>query len=340
MLLNDLLLFAVELLIALAALNLLFIHLTRTPGDPVQNVVLRVVQPPAYLFFQWVMALFVCFAVGSALLRTPGSVIAARYPELTPDAVDKLLQSGMPDWMAGGTVAILLSFTGIIFVFITAAQRLDRKTWDVKEADTVTRLLRAYSFLLNDWGWALLALTVIGGILLFNTRLPQQAALLPDLLPRALSGDLGDSARTTALLTLLGVAGLGLWVLIELYTALQASAARGWTQVPGVITSSRLRVSFGSRGARYYHAAIAYSYEAHGTTLKSERIHFGGASDTRADAWRLLERFPAGTAVTVCHHPNNPADAVLLTDARGRSVMNALLTFAAAVLIGLSLIPL
>ena len=92
---------------------------------------------------------------------------------------------------------------------------------------------------------------------------------------------------------------------------LKAQRAKSWPSVLGKVLESSMRAVLDNRG-RTYQAYILYEYAVGGVTHRSDvwRLGVGSSSFTKAST-RAVERYPAGTAVTVFFDPDNPADAIL-----------------------------
>jgi len=87
--------------------------------------------------------------------------------------------------------------------------------------------------------------------------------------------------------------------------------AFGFEATPGVITSSRVRVDSDGEGTSYT-PLINYRYTVGGNQLTGNTIQHGAFEVRPCSAHRLVERFPAGSPVTVYYNPRQPSDSILL----------------------------
>ena len=111
------------------------------------------------------------------------------------------------------------------------------------------------------------------------------------------------------------IAGLAAISLLALATAretiqlLRARSSRRWPVVPGRIVRSALaRGALGNRSGAA--PDIEYEFEVDGARFSGSRISF---HEVHATAYSLgmVDRYPEGKAVNVCHHPTKPGLAVL-----------------------------
>lgn len=88
---------------------------------------------------------------------------------------------------------------------------------------------------------------------------------------------------------------------------------RRWRRVPGVVLSTHL-VGMSSKGstARSYRPVVQYRYTVEGTEYRGDvythGMHSGGHKPW---AQRIIDRYPAGQAITVLHHPTQPERACI-----------------------------
>jgi hypothetical protein len=121
------------------------------------------------------------------------------------------------------------------------------------------------------------------------------------------------------LILLLGIGGLYLIGLGTERWWAQHVAITSWPSVPGVVTSSQMTTSRGSKGSTNYHAEISYSYWV--STLGSQPLRstkllaIGDSHDGDYDtAARRLALFPLNASIKVYHHPGNARDSFILND--------------------------
>jgi hypothetical protein len=92
---------------------------------------------------------------------------------------------------------------------------------------------------------------------------------------------------------------------------LRGHASTGWPAVPGIIQESSVEYQSSSKGGTY-HARIRYTYVLEDTTRSGSRVTYGdfGTSDP-SHAQNIVNRYPAGRAVTVHYMPGDPDESVL-----------------------------
>lgn len=103
---------------------------------------------------------------------------------------------------------------------------------------------------------------------------------------------------------------------LELQERLQnAQASQHWPGASGVVLASETRATTVTRGKRQvaaYRAFILYSYAVNGKSFEGQRLHFAYEADEQKQlSDDIVRRFPAGSAVTVYHHPRQPRLSVL-----------------------------
>jgi hypothetical protein len=97
---------------------------------------------------------------------------------------------------------------------------------------------------------------------------------------------------------------------------LTSLGSASWPQVEGRVTSSELvSAERPDRWGHYavYKAAVRYAYEVGGESYHGDRVTFTHA-EFRRDRQRMKQiaaAYPAGSAVTVYHHPRRPGVATL-----------------------------
>jgi hypothetical protein len=111
--------------------------------------------------------------------------------------------------------------------------------------------------------------------------------------------------------------GVGFFLLVRLIMAFRlASQSQGWTSTMGQIKISKVQFK-DNNGADSYPATsylpnVEYSFTVMGLKYRGTRIAFGmDITGTRSKAEKIINRFPAGSAVVVYYDPNNPAESVL-----------------------------
>jgi hypothetical protein len=122
---------------------------------------------------------------------------------------------------------------------------------------------------------------------------------------------------------------------------LRAKQSAQWPQAKGVITVSRLEVSY-YRQRKAFRALIQYRYRVGDTSYSSAQLSFNKYHAAPSAAWQgVLDTYPVGKPVDVFYDPQNPAFAILepgLNEGLGfayHMVLFFIASFAAAFLIAL-----
>lgn len=95
-----------------------------------------------------------------------------------------------------------------------------------------------------------------------------------------------------------------------------AAESKGWPAVDGEIVRSNIveEVSTTSpgRGSRTYRPTIRYRYRVGDADLEGERVSLGEfATENRADADVVVQRYPVGRRLPVHYRPGSPETSVL-----------------------------
>jgi hypothetical protein len=116
---------------------------------------------------------------------------------------------------------------------------------------------------------------------------------------------------------LLGV-GFFLLIFLGFFSGfVRALQSRRWPQTQGRVTESEVRESSrqdddSSHKLSYsYEPRVCYSYTVDGKILESRQIAIGVVLGSKADAAKVIARYPVGARVTVYHHARKPYLAVL-----------------------------
>jgi hypothetical protein len=129
-------------------------------------------------------------------------------------------------------------------------------------------------------------------------------------LPREWLPFLDTTAGTIALFALPVVVMIGAMIA---NVGLKMHRAKGWLQVEGRITRSKLMVRRPSAGNDIGTAVnvpdIAYSFMAGGLSYQGRRVSLGDISGKFAE--EAVRRYPVGSVVTVYYDPADPSDCVL-----------------------------
>lgn len=95
-----------------------------------------------------------------------------------------------------------------------------------------------------------------------------------------------------------------------------------YPHAPGTITHSQVVERGNSDGdGTLYGFEVRYAYEVDGRRYEGTRYRYASwSSSDRAMAADAVRRFPVGARVPVFHHPEAPADAVLVTGVQGHDL--------------------
>ncbi len=103
-------------------------------------------------------------------------------------------------------------------------------------------------------------------------------------------------------------------------TLLTANASKNWQTVEGKVISSTVDSKRGTKGGTTYHAEVLYEFTVNGQKQSSNDIAFGSfSSSDPSHARSIVNRYPAGSQVTVHHSPSDPAKAVLEVGISGQT---------------------
>lgn len=112
---------------------------------------------------------------------------------------------------------------------------------------------------------------------------------------------------STALARLYLLVGVGL-LIRSAYLVIRALNSRHWKVVAGTVVGSKTE---SSRWDDYWHSAVRYRFFAVGRERESDRLAFGNVEWSKSSAERIVQQYPAGSAVRVYYDPSNPDSAVL-----------------------------
>lgn len=123
----------------------------------------------------------------------------------------------------------------------------------------------------------------------------------------------GNDRVTTIILALLIPAGLALCYAIFVRPVTKVVAARGWTETPCVITSSRVGTSHDKKGGRTYRVDISFKYKVNGEVYNSDEYQFDeGYSSGYALKEAVVNQYPPDQQ-SVCYvNPADPEEAVMV----------------------------
>jgi hypothetical protein len=90
------------------------------------------------------------------------------------------------------------------------------------------------------------------------------------------------------------------------------TAALAWQTTTGRVLKSRVEVSGGDNAS--VSPRVVYAYDVNGRAYQSDQIRAGDKIMTissSGDAYQTIDRYPAGSIVTVYYNPANPQEAAL-----------------------------
>ena len=96
-------------------------------------------------------------------------------------------------------------------------------------------------------------------------------------------------------------------------SVLKARASESWPTAAGKIVSSTVETGKSQKKKKTtYYAKVVYEFVAGGRMWSSDDVSFGEyRSSDPAHARSVVEKYPAGAAVTVHYSPEDPASSVL-----------------------------
>lgn len=95
-----------------------------------------------------------------------------------------------------------------------------------------------------------------------------------------------------------------------------------WPTVEGRVLSSRVKSEAGKNGGVVYSAEVNYSYAVNGVSSTSGRVRFGSINTgNRIYPTQLVEKYPAGSSVTVYYSTSDPSVTVLEPGIQSASVL-------------------
>ena len=129
----------------------------------------------------------------------------------------------------------------------------------------------------------------------------------------------------TILLTIIPVAVVVLILgTIVRRSSSQVNASKSWDSTVGKVLMSQIEMRrvTGSHGAHNSpYPVVVYEYEVMGRRFQGTRISFGTEVGGSLAAPRTLQKYPAGSTVTVYYNPQNPAEAVLEQSSRSGGIL-------------------
>ncbi|HEX4966272.1 MAG TPA: DUF3592 domain-containing protein [Thermoanaerobaculia bacterium] len=134
------------------------------------------------------------------------------------------------------------------------------------------------------------------------------------MVTQPLSSRQGKSFPSGCLVAFFGVfflIGAAAFYFATVRPAMQALAARSWTETECTVLSSQVGTHSGS-DSDTYSVDVVYTYEVEGRGYQSNRYGFlGGSSSGRAGKEEVVARYPPGARVPCWYDPAHPEQAVL-----------------------------
>lgn len=119
------------------------------------------------------------------------------------------------------------------------------------------------------------------------------------------------------------VGGIALYFGVQ--AVMNAKASSDWPTVEGVVKISEV-VSQSSDDGVTYKAEVMYSYVVEDMKYSSNNVAFGGfSSSDPSDAQEIVNKYPAGTIVTVAYDPSEPKESTLETGTTGGTYLMAII---------------
>jgi hypothetical protein len=145
-------------------------------------------------------------------------------------------------------------------------------------------------------------------------RTPAKTASPSDASPDLSPVHSKRTKRLRMITIFLFVWGLGL-VVWGGFQASRAMDSRRWPSTRGTVIRSYVheaKTHGQETKTTAFYPRVIYHYSVLGDRYTADRIAFGGVpSGSRAGAKKVVDRYPAGTTVTVYYDPNKPSLAVL-----------------------------
>jgi hypothetical protein len=93
----------------------------------------------------------------------------------------------------------------------------------------------------------------------------------------------------------------------------KVTAAESWPTAPGVVETSVIATSRGSKGRTSYRCKVTYRFQVNGATVTGNSLYpdGGSSSSSRSTAEEQLRRYPKGGPCTVHYDPADPSENCL-----------------------------
>jgi len=92
---------------------------------------------------------------------------------------------------------------------------------------------------------------------------------------------------------------------------LRQHASESFPHVEGVVSSSEITTTRGSKGHIFYHPYITYRYSVDGLAYRGYRYRYDGHPNDEDSVNAIVEAHPRGSAIEVYYNPQDPNNAVL-----------------------------
>jgi len=101
------------------------------------------------------------------------------------------------------------------------------------------------------------------------------------------------------------------WFTFSVYGDVKAVQSLFWPSIEGSVISGSVETSHGSKGASKSKPVIHYSFSVNGVEYKSNRYSSTVARGSSFWAKEVIDRHPAGSAITVYYNPDDPSNSML-----------------------------
>ena len=101
----------------------------------------------------------------------------------------------------------------------------------------------------------------------------------------------------------------------------RAESSTGWPTTTGMIETSSVEYhTDNDNGGGTYHAHVFYHYSLNGTTYNGDRVAYGDYGESNpAHARHIVNRYPAGSNVTVYYMQDKPEECLLEPGIQGQT---------------------
>lgn len=101
------------------------------------------------------------------------------------------------------------------------------------------------------------------------------------------------------------------WFTFSVYSDVKAVQTFFWPSTGGTVISGEVAIVHSTKGASKLKPVIRYSYTVDGVEYESDRYSSTVARGSSFWDKEVINKYPAGSAITVYYNPENPAKSVL-----------------------------